>query len=82
MSSLRFAVDHVRTEATVLTPHQSHPIEVIVRAMLGRIVAAGVATAREIDVHTLGARLAAERQETNGTCVLEMVLGAWARRPG
>jgi hypothetical protein len=75
-----FAVERVRAEATVLTPHQSHPIGAIVRAMLERIVAAGVATAQEIDVDTLDARLAAERQASNGTCVWEWVFGAWARR--
>jgi hypothetical protein len=69
----------VRAEATVLTPGQSHPIGAIIRAMQGRIVATGVATADEIDVETLDTRLAAERQKTNGTCIWEMVFGAWAR---
>jgi hypothetical protein len=77
-----FAVAHVRAEATVLTPLQSHPIGAIVRAMLERIVTTGVATSKEIAVDTLDARLAAERQESNGTCVWEMVFGAWARRAG
>jgi hypothetical protein len=70
----------VRAEATVLIPGQSHAIGTIVRAMLGRMAAAGVATPDEIDVDTLDARLTAERQETNGTCVWEWVFGAWARR--
>lgn len=77
-----FAVDHVRAEATVVTPHQSHGIGAIVRAMQERIVAAGVASAREIDIDTLDERLAAERQASNGTCLWEMVFGAWARRAG
>jgi hypothetical protein len=77
-----FAVERVRAEATVLTPEQSHPIGGIVRAMLERIEAAGVATAREIDVDTLDARLAAERPGSGGTCIWEMVFGAWARRSG
>lgn len=55
-------------------------IGAIVRAVLERIVAAGVATAREIDADTLDARLAAERQAANRTCVWELVFGAWARR--
>jgi hypothetical protein len=50
--------------------------------MLGRIVGAGVATAEEVDVDTLDDRLIAERQHTNGTCILEMVFDAWARKPG
>jgi hypothetical protein len=77
-----FAIQRVRAEATVLTPHQSHAIGAIARAMLERIVAAGVATAREIDVDTLDARLAAERRVSNGTCLWEMVFGAWARNAG
>ena len=43
---------------------------------------AGVAKAREIDVDTLDARLAAEGQASGGTCLWEIGLGAWARRPG
>lgn len=82
LSRAGFAVERVRAEATVLTPGQSHPIGAIVRAMLARIVAAGVATAQEIDVDTLDARLATERQEAKGTCIWEMVFGAWARRTG
>ena len=77
-----YEVEHIRAEATILAPDQSHPIGTIVRAMLGRIVASGVATAEEIDIDTLDARLIAERRETNGTCIWEMVFGAWARKPG
>jgi hypothetical protein len=50
--------------------------------MLERIVTAGVATSEEIAVDTLDARLAPERQESSGTCIWEMVFGAWARRAG
>jgi cyclopropane fatty-acyl-phospholipid synthase-like methyltransferase len=77
-----FTVERVRAEATVLTAHQSHAIGAIVRAMLERIVAAGVATAREIDADTLDERLAAERQASKGTCLWEMIFGAWARKAG
>lgn len=70
----------VRAEATVLTPDQPHTIGTIVRAILERIVETGVATADEIAVDTLDTRLAAERHEANGTCVWEMVFGAWARK--
>jgi SAM-dependent methyltransferase len=79
LAAAGFAIERVRAEATVLTADQSYPIGTIVRAMQGRIVAAGVATANDIDVDTLDLRLAAERQETNGTCIWEMVFGAWAR---
>jgi hypothetical protein len=47
------------------------------RARKVRIV---VAAAEDIVVDTLDRRLEAERQETNGTCVWEMVFGAWARK--
>lgn len=76
-----FAVERVRAAATVLTPDQPQPIGTIVRAMLGRLVGTGVATADEVAVDTLDARLAAERHEANGTCVWELVFGAWARNP-
>jgi 2-polyprenyl-3-methyl-5-hydroxy-6-metoxy-1,4-benzoquinol methylase len=75
-----FTVERVRAEATVLTPDQPHTIGTIVRAMVGRIVGAGVATADELDADTLDERLAAERREANGTCIWEMVFGAWARK--
>lgn len=75
-----FSVERVRAEAIVLTSDQSHTIATIVRAMLGRIVETGVATVDEIAVDTLDVRLAAERQGANGTCVWEMVFGAWARK--
>jgi SAM-dependent methyltransferase len=79
LATAGFSIERVRAEATILTADQTHPIGAIVRAMLARIVAAGVATANEIDVDTLDMRLAAEREEANGTCVLELVFGAWAR---
>lgn len=80
LAAAGFAIERVRAEAAVLTADQSHPIGAIIETMQGRIVAAGVATPNEINVETLDTRLAAERQETSGTCVWEMVFGAWARR--
>lgn len=77
-----FRLERVRAEATILTAQQSHHVGAIVRAMLARIVAAGVATAEEIALDTLDQRLETERQEANGTCIWEMVFGAWARKPG
>jgi SAM-dependent methyltransferase len=75
-----FAVERVRAEATVLTRDQPHMIGSIVRAMVARITGTGVATAEELDAETLDERLAAERWEANGTCIWEMVFGAWARK--
>lgn len=77
-----FRVERVRAEATILTAQQSHRIGAIVRAVLARIVAAGVASAEEIALDTLEERLEAERRQAKGTCIWEMVFGAWARKPG
>ncbi|WP_299045863.1 class I SAM-dependent methyltransferase [uncultured Tateyamaria sp.] len=67
-------------EAIVETPDQPAPTADIVRAMLPRIEAAGIATAKEIDIDTLDARLAAERAVARSTSVSEMMFGALARR--
>ncbi|MCA9688749.1 MAG: methyltransferase domain-containing protein [Myxococcales bacterium] len=75
-------VEEVRAEAIVQTPRTRHPTAMIVRAMLPRIVAHGVATAAELEVETLAERLAEERARTGATYVGDMVFGAWARRPG
>lgn len=75
------AVSHVRAEAIVQTPDQSYVTAAIVRALIPRIEAAGVATADEIDVDTLDERLARERATHGATYIGEMIFGAWARRP-
>jgi len=77
-----FKVERVRAEATVLTPEQSHTIGTIMRAMRGRIVGMGVATEEELELDTLDERLAKEMRAGNGTCLWEMVFGAWARKAG
>lgn len=73
-------VEHVRAEAVVLTPNQDHPITAIVRAMIPRIVALGIADENEIDIETLESRLLQERQSADITCIWEMVFGAWAKK--
>lgn len=75
-----YAIERVRAEATVLTPDQSHTIGAIVRAMQDRIVGACVVAAEAMAIDTLDERLAAERRDTNGTCIWDMVFGAWARK--
>jgi 2-polyprenyl-3-methyl-5-hydroxy-6-metoxy-1,4-benzoquinol methylase len=75
-----FMIECIRAETTVLTTDQTHHIETIMRAMLERIVAAGVASPEEIMVDTLDERLAAERKATNATCIWELIFGAWARK--
>ncbi len=74
-------VEEVRAEAIVQTPRSRHPVSMIVRAMMPRIVAHGVATEAEIDVDTLDQRLAEECEKSNATYVGDMAFGAWARVP-
>lgn len=74
-------VGEVRAEAIVQTPKSRHPVGMIVRAMLPRILAHGVATEAEIDVETLDQRLAEECESVNATYVGDMAFGAWAHVP-
>ncbi len=71
----------VRAEAIVETPTTSYPTAAIVRVMLPRIVARGVATAEEIDIETLETRLADERKRLDGVYISGLVFGAWGRKP-
>ena len=74
-------VEMVRAEAIVQTPKMHHDVAGIARAMLPRVVRAGVATAEELDVDTLDERLLAERTAANATYIGDMVFGAWAHKP-
>ena len=74
-------VEDVRAEAGLQTPSASHGIGEVMRHMVPRIVAAGVASEAEIDAATLEDRLAHERQAAGATLVAELIFGAWARRP-
>ncbi len=74
-------VEQVRAEAIVQTPKLRHPVGMIIRAMLPRILEHGVATEAEIDIETLDDRLAAECAAANATYVGDMAFGAWARVP-
>lgn len=47
-----------------------------------RIVPHAVATAEEIELATLGARLRVQRRAFWATFVGELAFGAWARKPG
>lgn len=75
-------VEQVRAEAIVQTTKQRHPVGMIVRAMLPRILEHGVATEAEIGIDTLDERLLAECTAANATYVGDMAFGAWARAPG
>lgn len=74
-------IEEVRAEAIVQTPKLSHPVGAIIRAMMPRILAHGVATEAEINVDTLDQRLADEREMSHATYVGDMAFGAWARVP-
>jgi SAM-dependent methyltransferase len=74
-------VEHVRAEAIIQTPRTQYPTAAIIRAMLPRIIKAGVATEEEIDLETLEQRLFNERAKANSIYVSDMVFTIWARRP-
>ena len=74
------SVEHVQAEAVVQTPTQKYPVGSIIRAMLPRIVAFGVATEAEVEIDTLDVRLDAERMNTNATYIGDVMFGAWARK--
>lgn len=69
----------ILAEAVVETPTQMAPTADIVRVMLPRIEAAGIATAADIDIDTLEARLRDEVAATGATRIGEMMFGAIAR---
>ncbi|WP_274532660.1 class I SAM-dependent methyltransferase [Aureimonas sp. AU22] len=73
-------VVEVRAEAVVQTPTQHYALASIVGAVLPRIVERGVATADEIDIGTLEARLDAERIASGSTYVADMMFGAWGQK--
>ncbi|HEX3746770.1 MAG TPA: class I SAM-dependent methyltransferase [Bryobacteraceae bacterium] len=52
-----------------------------VRSLLPGMVASGLATAAEVDIETLEARLSAEALETGGFAISPMTYGAFARKP-
>lgn len=74
-------VEQVRAESIVQTAKQRHPVSMIVKVMLERIVAQGVASAEALDVDTLDARLQQELEQTGATLVGDLAFGAWARKP-
>ena len=78
-------VEEVRAEAVIHTARAHakghHSIGTIVRFMVPRIVAQGVATEAELDVATLDERLLEERTRANAVFISDMMFGAWARKP-
>jgi hypothetical protein len=72
----------VRAEAIVQLPEQRAAIADMVRAISPRILGTGVATAAELDVDTLDARLLAELEASALPFVGDVAVGAWAHKPG
>jgi len=79
-SEAGLAVEDLRAEALVQTPDMPYALGEIIRACLPRIIAHGVATARQVGIETLQARLDAERRETPGVYIGDMAFGVVARK--
>jgi SAM-dependent methyltransferase len=73
------AVADVRAELAVQTPERRLATAAMVRAVMHRIVAQGVATAEEIDVDTLDQRLDDELRASGSAFVGDVVFSAWGR---
>lgn len=74
-------VEDLRAEAVLQTPGQPYALGEIVRACLPRILAHGVATARQVGIETLQARLDAERQASAQVYMGDLAFGVVARKP-
>ncbi|WP_434707141.1 methyltransferase domain-containing protein [Pseudomonas sp. R1-1] len=73
-------VESVRAECLIQTPDAPYSLGAIVRACLPRIIALGVASAEEVDIETLQARLDQERLASSGIYVGDVMFGSWARK--
>lgn len=79
MASAGVAVTEVRVEAVHQTWQRRLPTAAMVRAVLPRIVERGAATAEEVDIDTLDARLEAELRATGASFVGDVLFSAWGR---
>lgn len=75
-----FTLEGLHVEAIPTIKTKPSAIGSIVRAMLPRIVAQGVATEAEIALETLDQRLEDERQSTDSVFISDIVFAAWARK--
>jgi SAM-dependent methyltransferase len=73
-------VEGLRAECLVQTPDQPYSLGAIVEACLPRITALGVASAEEVGIETLQARLDQERSASSGIYVGDVMFGSWARK--
>lgn len=69
----------VRAELLVQTPRAHLPVGTLLKNVMPRIVAQGVATPDAIDPDTIDARLQAERREAGATYVGDAIFLAWGR---
>lgn len=74
-------VEQLRGEAVMLAPDIAEPLAPIIRAMTPRIVGHGIATAEELDVDTLDARLLEERRVAGTAVLWDMAYLVSARKP-
>ena len=79
LSAAGFSEITITAEAIVETPTQGSQTANIVKLLVPRIEAAGVATAGEIGANTLEQRLAEERHSNSATVIGEMIFGAIAK---
>jgi SAM-dependent methyltransferase len=71
----------MRAEAIVATPETRYPTVPLIRVLLPRIIAYGIASEEEVDVDTLEERLNREREAANAVYVGGIVFGGWGFRP-
>jgi ubiquinone/menaquinone biosynthesis C-methylase UbiE len=71
----------MRAEAIVATPQTRYPTVPLVRVLLPKMVAYGIASEQEVDIETLEARLAAERDAADTVYVGGVVFGGWGFVP-
>ncbi|MDV9030821.1 methyltransferase domain-containing protein [Pseudomonas sp. RAC1] len=74
-------VGHLRAECLLQTPDSPYGLAAIIRACLPRIIEHGIATARQVNIDTLQARLDAERTASTGIYIGDMAFGIWAHKP-
>lgn len=79
MQKAGVVVDQIRAEPVIQGQGTHHPLHFVIRAMLSRILARGVASEAEIDIETLERRLAAERP-AGAVYVSDMAFGVWGHK--
>ena len=81
MEAAGLTVQGLRAEAAVQSLRSRNPTAAIVRVMMPRILAHGVASESEIDVDTLETRLTDELRRVNIPFIGNMTFSVWATKP-